>query len=55
MPEIDWLKTASNIADVVDFLGDLTTVLVGAITIFAFFRYKTKIGAAVKLLKNKGL
>ena len=51
MPEIDWIKTANYIASAVDFLGDLTTVLVGLLSAIAFFRYKKKIGAAIKLLR----
>lgn len=51
MPAIDWVKTASNIASLIDFLGDLTTVLVGLMTLIAFFRYKKKIGSAIKLLR----
>lgn len=51
MPEVDWVKTVSYVVNTVDFLGDLTTVLVGLASVVAFFRYKKKIGSVIKLLR----
>lgn len=49
--KIDWHEIFANVASSVDFLGDLTTTLIGLVSLIAFIRYRRKIAAAIRLLR----
>lgn len=51
MPEIDWVKVSEVVIKVVDFMGDLTTVLIGLASLIAYYRFRKRIAAAVLLLR----